>query len=125
MISPGEIRLSLLIVGFTVAAGLLDSLAFTYSSSVWQGGKLVWGQLGRAALAFALGITMYWGAVRYLGEAGVVLPEIQTLIWFFVTVIGVTILGGRFVHWPLLDQVVAVNALLSLGWLITRTAAWG
>ena len=121
--SETEVRLSALIIGFTIAAGVLDALAFTYSASMWQGGRLVWDDASRAAVSFALGITMYWGATRYLGEAGVVLPEIQTLIWFAATVVGVTVIGGRFVHWPLLDQVVAVNVLLSLGWLIARTSA--
>jgi hypothetical protein len=117
-----ELRLPVMITGLTIAAGVFDALAFTYSAGMWQGGRLVWGQASRAAASFALGIALYWGAVRYLGEAGVVLPEIQTLIWFAVTVIGVTILGGRFFHWPLLDQIVAANALISLGWLIRRTS---
>lgn len=117
-----ELRLPMLVTGFTIAAGLFDSLAFTYSAGIWQQGKLVWEQLARAAASFALGIATYWVAIRYLGEAGVVLPEIQTLIWFTVTVVGVTVLGGRFLHWPLVDQLVAVNVLLSLGWLITRTS---
>lgn len=118
-----SLRLLLLIATFTIGAGILDSLAFTYSASMWQGGRLVWDQASKAAASFALGIAMYWGAIRYLGEAGVVLPEIQTLIWFAVTIIGVTILGGRFIHWPLVDQLVATNVLVSLGWLITRTSA--
>lgn len=117
------LRLAVMITVLTVASGLLDSLAFTYSSEMWRGGRLVWGTASRAAASFALGIMMYWGAVRYLDEAGVVMPEIQTLIWFAVTIIGVTILGGRFIHWSLVDQVVAVNVLLSLGWLITRTSS--
>ena len=117
------LRLSVLITGFTIAAGMLDSLAFTYSASMWNGGKLVWAQATRAAVAFSLGITMYWFAIRYLGEAGIVLPEIQTLIWFTVTIVGVIVLGGRFTAWPILDQIVAVNILVSLGWLIMRTSA--
>ena len=115
-------RLYALIGTFTIAAGVLDSLAFTYSAGVWQSGTLAWGQASKAGVSFALGIGMYWGAIRYLSEAGVVLPEIQTLIWFAVTIIGVTVLGGRFVHWPVLDQVVAANVFLSLGWLIIRMA---
>ncbi len=118
-----QLKISMLITGFTIAAGILDALAFTYSSSMWQSGRLVASQATKAAVTFALGITMYWGAIRYLGEAGVVLPEIQTLIWFTVTIIGVTILGGRFLSWPILEQVVAINVLFSLGWLITRTTA--
>jgi hypothetical protein len=120
--SEAQLRLPLMITSLTIAAGVFDALAFNYSAGIWQGGRLVWGQASRAAVSFALGIATYWGAIRYLGEAGVVLPEIQTLIWFAVTVIGVTILGGRFLHWPLLEQIVAVNVLVSLGWLITRTS---
>jgi hypothetical protein len=56
-----------------------------------------------------------------MGEAGVVQPEIQTLIWFAVTVIGVTVLGGRFLRWHYLDQIVALNVIASLAWLIRRT----
>lgn len=112
-----------MITVFMIAAGVLDSMAFTYSASMWQGGKLAWGYASKAAATFALGITMYWGAIRYMGEAGVVMPEIQTLIWFSVTIVGVTLLGGRFVHWPLLDQIVAANVLVSLGWLIVRTSS--
>lgn len=121
--SEAHLRLSVMITAFMVAAGVLDSLAFTYSAGMWKSGKLIWPTAGKAACTFALGIAMYWGALRYLGEAGVVMPEIQTLIWFTVTIIGVTVLGGRFVHWPVLDQLVAANVLISLGWLITRTAA--
>ncbi len=123
MIADSPLRLPLLITGFTVAAGALDALAFTYSAEMWQGGKLVWRQASKAALTFALGITMYWIAVRYLGEAGILMPELQTLIWFTVTIVGVTVLGGRFFHWPVLDQIVAANVLISLGWLIARTSA--
>lgn len=118
---PG-LRLPALIIGLTIAAGVFDAFAFTYSADMWQGGKLVWERALRAAASFALGIILYWAAVRHLGEAGVVQPEIQTLIWFTVTVIGVTVLGGRFLRWPLLDQIVAVNVLVSLAWLIRRTS---
>lgn len=117
------LRLPLLIMVFTIAAGVLDSLAFTYSASMWKEGRLAWDYATRAAVSFALGITMYWGAIRYLGEAGVIHPEIQTLIWFAVTIVGVMVLGGRFIQWPLIDQLIAVNVLFSLGWLITRTSA--
>lgn len=121
--SEAHVRISVMVTAFMIGAGVLDSLAFTYSAGVWKGGRLIWAAATKAAASFALGIAMYWGAIRYLGEAGVVLPEIQTLIWFSVTIIGVTILGGRFVHWPVLDQIVAANVLVSLGWLITRTSA--
>jgi hypothetical protein len=115
--------LSLVTASFMIAAGVFDSLAFTCSAGIWREGRLVWPQLARAAAFFALGISMYWAGLRYLGAVGVVAPELQTLIWFAVTIIGVTVLGGRFLHWPLLDQLVAANALASLGWLLARSSA--
>ena len=40
-----------------------------------------------------------------------------------VTIIGVGVLGGRFLDWHLMEQLVALNVLASLGWLLLRTAA--
>jgi hypothetical protein len=120
--SDAQFRLTVVITVFTLAAGVFDALAFHYSAGMWQGNRLVLPQVGKAAGAFALGIVMYWVAIRYLGEAGVVLPEIQTLIWFAATIVGVAVLGGRFLQLPVLDQIAAANVLLSLGWLIVRTS---
>ncbi len=116
------LTLIVLITGFTVASGIFDSLAFTYASTMWRGGELVWSDATKSAGSFALGIGMYMCAVRYLTEAGIVIPEIQTLIWFGVTIVGVAILGGRAIQWPWLDQLIAINVLFSIGWLISRTA---
>jgi hypothetical protein len=115
------LRLPAAIALFTIAAGLFDALAFSYSATMWQAGRLVWVQAAKAAASFATGIILYWIAIRYLHEAGVVLPEIQTLIWFVVTIVGVALLGGRLLQMPVLDQIAAANALISLGWLIVRT----
>ncbi len=117
------LRLLLLITGFLIASGIFDALAFTYSARMWDGAGLVWSETAKAAGSFIVGITMYWGAVRYLPEVGVVTPEIQTLVWFVVTILGVAVLGGRFFHWQLLEQLAAVNVFVSLGWLVSRSAA--
>ena len=118
-----SLKLMLQITTLTIASGVFDSLAFTYSSRIWQEGKLVMGPAVKAAGSFTIGIAMYWTAIRYLVQAGVVLPEIQTLIWFGVTIIGVAILGGRVPEWAVIDRIVGANVILSIGWLITRTSA--
>ena len=118
-----NLRLSLLITSLMIASGVFDSLAFTYSSRMWQEGRLMFEPASKAAVSFAIGIGLYWAGIRYLGEAGVVLPEIQTLIWFGVTIIGVAILGGRLPQWHFVDQIIGANVIISLGWLITRTSA--
>lgn len=123
MILEGNVRLSVLVTGFTIASAILDSLAFTYAADMWKDGRLIRLEAAKSAVAFFLGMLMYWAAVRYLSEAGIILAEIQTLLWFAVTMVGVGILGGRFLHWPVLEQVVAVGVFVGLGWLISRTTA--
>ncbi len=118
----GSMRLGLLILCFTLASGVCDSFAFTYSSRMWQDGRLLWGVASKAGASFAIGITLYWVAVRYLAEAGIVMPEVQTLIWFTVTIVGVAIIGGHVASWRLVDQIVGVNVIASIAWLIVRTA---
>jgi hypothetical protein len=113
----------LLIIGLMLAAGALDALAFTYSASMWNAGRLVWLQTAKSAASFALGIVFYWISVRHLSEAGVVATEIQTLIWFAATIIGVSALSGRFVQWALSDQIAALISLGGLAWLIVRTSS--
>lgn len=117
-----NIRLTILVAGFTIASGVFDSLAFTHAASMWKEGRLIWIEAAKSASSFLVGMTLYCVAVRYLSEAGIIQAEIQTLLWFVITMVGVAVLGGRFFHWQLLEQVVAVNVLLGLGWLISRTA---
>lgn len=122
MIPDLNLRLPVLVTGFIVASGLFDSLAFTHAAKVWKDGRLVWAEAAITGSSFLIGITLYLVAVRYLAEAGVIQAEIQTLLWFAITILGVAVLGGRFFHWQPLEQLVAVNVLIGLGWLISRTA---
>ena len=118
-----NLRLTLVVAGcLTLASGIFDSLAFTHASSMWKEGRLVWLDAAKSGGAFLLGMTAYCLAVRYLSQAGVVQAEIQTLLWFVITMVGVAILGGRFFAWQPLEQLVALNVLVGLGWLISRTA---
>jgi hypothetical protein len=52
---------------------------------------------------------------------GVTSAEIQTAVWFAMTIIGVVIFSGRFFTWPRLEQIVATLVLVGLGWLLVRT----
>ncbi len=118
----GNLRLSALVTGFTVLSGIFDSLAFTYAANMWKDGRLVGSEAAKSATSFLVGMLMYWGAVRYLSEAGIATAEVQTTLWFVVTIVGVAVLGGRFFHWQPLEQCVAISLLFGLGWLISRTA---
>ena len=114
-------RLWLVIIVLTLLSGVGDAYGFTHAALVWQNGRLVWGELARSALGFAVGIGLYWVVLRFMTAAGIVAPELQTIAWFGVTLIGVGLLSGRFLVWARLDQLVALLVLAGIGWLLVRT----
>ncbi len=111
----------MLIIGITVLSGLGDSQGFIHAAKMWQGGRLVLSEFGKSALGFGIGIGSYWLAVKYLKELGVLSPEIQTLIWFAITLVGVAFISGKFLRWQIIDQLIAFAVLLGIGWLLFRT----
>ena len=56
-----------------------------------------------------------------MARLGVTSAEVQTAVWFAMTIIGVVIFSGRFFSWPRLEQIVAALVLVGLGWLLVRT----
>ena len=111
---------SLLVLVLIVLSGFADSLGFVYAAKIWQGSAVSWPDIGRSALGFIGGITLYVFALKYLARMGVTSAEMQTALWFAMTIIGVVIFSGRFFAWPRLEQSVAVLVLVGLGWLLVR-----
>jgi hypothetical protein len=111
----------LAIILFTLMSGYADVQGFTHASKMWDGGKLIWREAGWSALGFVSGFTTYWLAVRFLKETGVVATEIQTILWFSVTIIGIALVSRKFFQWQRIDQVIAVIVLIGIGWLLFRT----
>lgn len=116
----GQVKLLALIVVVTLVSGVADAQGFIHASRVWQDGRLVWPELGKSALGFFTGIVMYWISLRFIKALGVMTPESQTLIWFGVTIVGVAIISGKALRWPLADQAVALGVLAGIGWLLFR-----
>ncbi|MBC7947885.1 MAG: hypothetical protein H7Y42_08405 [Chitinophagaceae bacterium] len=110
-----------LIVVLTILSGFADAQGFVHAASIWQGGKIEWSQLAKSALGFAIGISLYWIVLRSMQELNIVAPEIQTLVWFAVTMVGVAIVSGNILKWQLIDQAIAVMVLFGVGWLLIRT----
>lgn len=115
----------LLITFFTLLSGLGDAQGFVYAGRVWKDGEFQWLAAVKSAAGFQFGVIMYWLALRQLTASGVVAVEVQTLFWFGATIIGVALLGGHFLRWPLADQLAALAVLGGIGWLMFRTAAAG
>jgi Na+-transporting NADH:ubiquinone oxidoreductase subunit NqrB len=112
---------SLLVLVLIVLSGFADSLGFVYAAKIWQAEQISWPDVGRSALGWVLGITMYVFSLKYMARLGVTSAEIQTAVWFAMTIIGVVIFSGRFFTWPRLEQSVATLVLVGLGWLLVRT----
>jgi hypothetical protein len=112
---------SLLVFLLIVLSGFADSLGFVYASKIWQQDALSWPDLGKSALGFVTGIALYVISLRFMARLGITSAEIQTTVWFAMTIIGVVIVSGRFFTWPRLEQGVAVMVLVGLGWLLART----
>jgi len=111
----------LIIILLTIFSGLSDAQGFLHAARIWQGNGLIWGELGRSALGFVVGIALYWVALRSMNAVGITSPEIQTIGWFGVTLIGVAFVSGSFIKWTFVDQAVTLIVLIGIGWLIFRT----
>lgn len=111
----------LLILVLLALSGFADSLGFFYASKIWQSGLLSWVNLVKSALGWAVGISLYVVALRPMSTVGVTSAEIQTAVWFAMTIIGVVVFSGRFFTWQWLDQTIAVLVVVALGWLLVRT----
>lgn len=110
-----------LVVLFTLFSGFGDAQGFIHAGRVWQGNHFVWLEAVKSALGFQLGTFMLWLALRYLGRFGVFSTEVQTLLWFAVTMVGVAALSGKFAQWQRLDQLMGVALMAGVGWLLVRT----
>lgn len=112
---------SVIVLILIVLSGFADSLGFVYAARIWERDEIAWPAVGKAAAGWWVGITLYVFALRYMARMGVTSAEIQTTVWFAMTIIGVVIFSGRFFSWPRLEQCVAVFVLIGLGWLLVRT----
>jgi hypothetical protein len=120
--SMQQMSIAALLLVLTVISGLADAQGFIHASSMWQNGKLIWPEVMKSAAGFGAGIVTYGICIRFLQEFKIFSPEIQTIIWFTVTIIGVAIVSGKFLQWRLVDQIVGVMVILSVAWLLIRAA---
>lgn len=120
--NEGQIVTLVIVLVLCLISGIADSQGFIHASRVWQNDQLVWRELGWSALGFAVGIGHFWTSLRFMKRLGIVSPEVQTALWFTVTIIGVAITSGKFSKWPLPDQVIACLVVSGLGWLLIRSS---
>lgn len=123
MLSLTQIMQAAIIIVLTIVSGLADAQGAIHASKIWQDDRVVWDELGKSALGFGIGISVYWVVLRFMKELGIVAPEIQVVIWFSVMMIGVALISGAFFRWRLPEQVVSAAVLLGIVWLSFRTSS--
>ncbi|MBI1763963.1 MAG: hypothetical protein HYR56_21265 [Acidobacteria bacterium] len=109
------------LIALTLLSGVCDAQGFVYAARMWQGGALVKAAALRSLLYFLVGMALYLYSLRFLQQFSVVSPELQSLFWFSVTLIGVAVINGRAAQWSSIDRLVAVLVLCGIGWLLLRT----
>lgn len=115
----------LLIALFTLLSGIGDAQGFLHAGRVWQDSTFQWIEALKSAAGFQFGVAMYWLALRHLTAQGIVAVEVQTLFWFGATIIGIALISGQYLRWPLPDKFTAIAVLVGIGWLLYRTASHG
>jgi hypothetical protein len=116
-----RIKIIALAIVLVVLSGVGDSQGFLHSAKVWEGGKFIAVEALKSGAGFLAGAILYWFSIRYLKLLGLVTPEIQTILWFVVTLVGVALVSGKFIKWSPLDQAIAVLVIAGVGWLLVRT----
>ena len=117
-----RVLLLLLIISITLLSGLGDAQGFIHAARMWDAGRIIWLEVGKSAVGFSVGIGMYWFCLRFLQDFSIISPEIQTIGWFSVTIVGVALFSGQFLQWRRIDQIVGVTVLFGIAWLLIRAA---
>ncbi len=105
----------------TLCSGVFDAQGFIYASQVWKDGVLVKAAAAKSIAYFFVGMALYLFSLRFQQQISVISPELQSLFWFSVTLVGVAIINGKFMQWSNLDRVIALVILFGIGWLFIRT----
>jgi len=113
-----DIFRAFIVLSLTLFSGWADSRGFLHASYVWENDRIVWAELAKSALGFTTGLSAYWIVLKFAKQMGIMSPELQTLGWFTVTIIGVALASGKFLEWSVLDKGVAVLVLLGIARLL-------
>ncbi len=112
-----------ILVLVSLVSGYADSQGFSHASLMWKGTRFVTDEFIKSFVGFSLGIVFYWIAVRFMQIEGIVTPEVQTLLWFVIVIVGIALTSGKFLHWQVTDQIVGVITFAGVTWLLVRVGS--
>lgn len=108
------------ILALTLVSGIGDSQGFVHASEIWRDGRPSMEALLKSAGGFAIGIGAYWFSLRFMRQAGIVSPELQTMIWLVATLLGVALTSRKILQWQPAEQGVMLAVAIGIVWLVTR-----
>jgi hypothetical protein len=117
------VRTIALVIGLMILSGLGDAIGFVHAARVWQGGRPVWCEFLQSSAGFLVGVGAYWLSLRYLNHYGSFAPEMQALLWFAITIVGIAVVSRAFFTWHISEQLVALSLVGCVGWLLVRTSS--
>jgi hypothetical protein len=106
-----------------VISGLADSQGFVHASAIWRDEGVSWASLARSSIGFVVGMSSYWMSIRFMNRVGLATTDLQYLVWFLITLIGVAVATGSVRRWTSADVVVGVMVVAGLCWLTMKGAA--
>ena len=109
------------LVVLTAVSALADAIGFINVDKAWLGNRPHASALVLACTGYAVGIATYVFAVKYLKLLTDVGPEVQTVGWFMLTIIGVALGSGAFFTWPLPTKFLATVTVAALVLIAVRT----
>jgi hypothetical protein len=72
-----QVGIIVLLIVLTLISGGADAQGFVHAANIWQGGKLIWPEVMKSALGFAVGIVMYWICIRFLQDFRIFHPKFK------------------------------------------------
>lgn len=114
----------LAVVALCVVSGLADSQGFVYAAQIWRDNEVAWAALGRSSVGFAVGIASYLVSIRFMNRIGLATADLQYLVWFLITLIGVGAASGSVRRWTAADFVVGIVVVAGLCWLTVKGATY-
>lgn len=110
--------LSILVL--TVLVGYCDAQGLAFASKSWRNGTFI-PQVALVSLCyFLVAIFTHIYSIKMMQELGIASSVLQSLIWLASVSVVVTIVTGGAVDWSWRERIVAANALVSIGWLISQ-----
>ena len=112
--------LSILVL--TIVVGYCDAQGLAFASKSWRNSTFIPHVALVSLCYFLVAIFTHIYSIKMMQELGIASSVLQSLIWLVSVSVVVTVATGGAVDWSWRERIAAANAIISIGWLISRTS---